>query len=165
MRNGFQYFYRVTAFDINSARSGPSSLESATPAKSTIPRKDAASITLAGQPDIDVTILGGDGNPLVAGAYPAIDPEAGTFSGPMPPSTNLSGTFQPFVARLEGARLGGATRMAELNPGLAAKPKPRSEVVRWAGANGEEVEGMLYYPLDYREGRRGCSRRTRRASP
>src|SRR3970040_2433312 len=29
VRNGFQYFYRVTAFDINSLKSGPSSLESA----------------------------------------------------------------------------------------------------------------------------------------
>ena len=31
---------------------------------------------------------------------------------------------------------------------------PAWEVVRWAGADGVEVEGILYYPLDYEEGRR-----------
>lgn len=31
---------------------------------------------------------------------------------------------------------------------------PRVEVVRWKGADGVDVEGLLYYPLDYREGTR-----------
>ena len=31
---------------------------------------------------------------------------------------------------------------------------PRQEGVRWAGADGVEVEGLLIYPLDYREGQR-----------
>lgn len=31
---------------------------------------------------------------------------------------------------------------------------PRTEVVRWAGEDGVEVEGILFYPLDYVEGRR-----------
>ncbi len=31
---------------------------------------------------------------------------------------------------------------------------PRQEAVRWNGEDGTEVEGLLYYPLDYREGTR-----------
>lgn len=60
---------------------------------------------------------------------------------------------QPFVARLDGARVREPRRMAELNPGFASKPIPRSEVVRWTGARGEEVEGVLYYPLNHQPGR------------
>ncbi len=31
---------------------------------------------------------------------------------------------------------------------------PREEAIRWKGKDGVEVEGLLYYPLDYREGQR-----------
>ncbi|MDH3223199.1 MAG: S9 family peptidase [Gemmatimonadota bacterium] len=31
---------------------------------------------------------------------------------------------------------------------------PRVEAIQWAGADGVEVEGLLYYPLDYLEGER-----------
>lgn len=60
---------------------------------------------------------------------------------------------QPYVARLDGTALGPPRRLARLNPGLAGKPMPRTEVVRWKGARGDQVEGILYYPLNYRPGR------------
>jgi dipeptidyl aminopeptidase/acylaminoacyl peptidase len=31
---------------------------------------------------------------------------------------------------------------------------PRQEVIRWSGEDGVEVEGLLFWPLDYREGQR-----------
>ncbi len=31
---------------------------------------------------------------------------------------------------------------------------PREEVITWSGEDGEEVEGLLFYPLDYEEGTR-----------
>jgi dipeptidyl aminopeptidase/acylaminoacyl peptidase len=31
---------------------------------------------------------------------------------------------------------------------------PRQEAIRWKGEDGKEVEGLLYYPLDYQEGKR-----------
>jgi dipeptidyl aminopeptidase/acylaminoacyl peptidase len=31
---------------------------------------------------------------------------------------------------------------------------PRQEAIQWTGADGVTVEGLLYYPLDYQEGRR-----------
>lgn len=61
---------------------------------------------------------------------------------------------QPYAAGLEGGTLADPVQLAELNPEFAEKPKPRVEVVHWVGARGDTVEGLLYYPLDWREGRR-----------
>jgi dipeptidyl aminopeptidase/acylaminoacyl peptidase len=55
---------------------------------------------------------------------------------------------------LEGARLGKPTPFAELNAGLGGRARPRVEVVRWKGGNDEEVEGLLFYPHNYEEGRK-----------
>jgi hypothetical protein len=96
VRNGFPYFYRVTAFDINSLRSGPSSLESAGAPKNAAPRKSAT--TLA---DASYTVaLFGRGNTPLTGAAPSINPTTGTFSGPAAPTTQLSAEFQAFAAQL-----------------------------------------------------------------
>jgi dipeptidyl aminopeptidase/acylaminoacyl peptidase len=58
------------------------------------------------------------------------------------------------VATLEEDRLTGPREMASLNAHLARLPKARTEAARWKGANGDEVEGMLYYPHGYQAGRR-----------
>jgi hypothetical protein len=101
VRNGFQYFYKVTAFDINSLRSGPSSLESAAPVESVIPR--AASGALS-QADFSVGIFGRANSPLNPSATsPSIDPAKGTFSGPALPATGLTGTFNAFATQLLAA--------------------------------------------------------------
>ena len=99
VRNGFQYFYRVTAFDINSVRSGPSSLESAGPTKSVLPQAAATSLTDAA---FTVGLFGRSGEPLEIGAVPAIDPTAGTFAGPMPPTNAFDMNFVAFAPQLLG---------------------------------------------------------------
>ena len=45
-------------------------------------------------------------------------------------------------------------RLLKLNEKLKSKPTARYEVFRWEGYQGEEVNGMLYYPEDYEEGKR-----------
>ncbi|HEX4953633.1 MAG TPA: prolyl oligopeptidase family serine peptidase [Thermoanaerobaculia bacterium] len=57
-------------------------------------------------------------------------------------------------ARLEGARLRAPEPTIRLNPGWADKPHFESEVVRFRGARGDEVEGILRYPFDWRQGER-----------
>lgn len=57
-------------------------------------------------------------------------------------------------ARLDGAALREEAGLIQLNPGYARRQLPRSEVVRFPGARGDEVEAILRYPLDYREGER-----------
>jgi hypothetical protein len=61
---------------------------------------------------------------------------------------------QLYRARLDGARLADEAALTSLNPGHAKKPVHRMEVLRWKGARDEEVTGLLYYPLEYREGRK-----------
>lgn len=43
---------------------------------------------------------------------------------------------------------------AKVNTKLKSKPITKSEVFKWVGANGEEVNGLLYYPEDYAAGKR-----------
>jgi dipeptidyl aminopeptidase/acylaminoacyl peptidase len=57
---------------------------------------------------------------------------------------------QWYRAALDGSRLDNPRAFAVLNPRLRELPRARTEVVRWKGARGEEVEGILYYPHDYR---------------
>jgi dipeptidyl aminopeptidase/acylaminoacyl peptidase len=58
------------------------------------------------------------------------------------------------VARLDGVRLEKPAAITHLNERLRALPRGRSEVARWKGADGDEVEGILYYPQDYKVGER-----------
>jgi dipeptidyl aminopeptidase/acylaminoacyl peptidase len=83
---------------------------------------------------LDSLALGRDGRTLV---YQ-------TSSSVQPP--------QVYVARLDDARLTAERRLTDLNPGFRDKPKGKVEVARWKGARGEMVEGILYYPLDWRAG-------------
>lgn len=88
VRNLFQYYYSVTAFDVNSIVSGPTSLESAKSTKTVTPRALSANVSST------VTVqgvYGSDGTQLNPGAsYPAINPANGTFSGNVPPANDGS---------------------------------------------------------------------------
>src|SRR3989442_683224 len=98
VRNSFRYYYAVTAFDVNSFKSGPSSLESARITEPTTPRK-AAGQEVAGalQPAV---LLGGDGNPLPSIADPTLDPATGIFSGPQPPTNGIVLGLAAFVSQI-----------------------------------------------------------------
>ncbi len=61
---------------------------------------------------------------------------------------------QLYRARISGSRIRDQVQVTHLNASYESKPKPRVEIVRWAGARDEEVEGVLYYPLDYEEGKK-----------
>ncbi len=70
---------------------------------------------------------------------------------------NHSKANQPtqwYRATLDGAKLEHAEQLTDLNPGFKDKPLPKTEIARWRGARNEEVEGVLYYPLNYEAGKR-----------
>jgi dipeptidyl aminopeptidase/acylaminoacyl peptidase len=46
------------------------------------------------------------------------------------------------------------TRLTNLNPQLANVPMGKSEVVRWKGKDGLEIEGVVVYPVGYEPGKR-----------
>ncbi len=50
--------------------------------------------------------------------------------------------------------LANQTELIALNKKLKDKPVARAEVVYWQGANDEQVNGILYYPKDYEEGKK-----------
>jgi len=87
LANSFTYYYAVTAFDLNSARSGPSSLESPmTTLKTVTPRQASPNVS---QAVVVAALLGADGTPLDPSLpYPTIDTLTGTFSGNMPPAND-----------------------------------------------------------------------------
>jgi len=95
--DGVQYFYAVTAFDINSVKSGPSSLESSRTATSVTPRAASGQETAG---SLGATqIIGADGNP-VTGTTPTLDATTGEFSGPMPPASGIGLGFVAFVPQI-----------------------------------------------------------------
>lgn len=98
--NSFTYFYAVTAFDVNSFRSGPSSLESPkTTLKTVTPRKEAGQTT-AGSITTPV-LLSARGDTLNAGApLPTINATTGIFSGPMPPTNGFQTSLAVFADQL-----------------------------------------------------------------
>jgi len=49
---------------------------------------------------------------------------------------------------------GTGVQCISLNPFLQELPQPKAEVITWKGARGEKVNGILYYPLHYKPGRR-----------
>ncbi len=96
VENGFQYYYKVTAFDINSLRSGPSSLESSGKVKVATPQAPASDLTAA---QYAVGLLDRTGEPLDL-PQPNLDPQTGTFSGPQAPTDQLAGQFLEYVSSL-----------------------------------------------------------------
>jgi hypothetical protein len=86
--NSLTYWYAVTAFDVNSLASAPSSLESDVRARYVVPR--AASAQLAPGAAGTLTLLGGDGTVLdPAAPLPTLDPASGIFAGQMPPTDGI----------------------------------------------------------------------------
>ena len=98
VRNNFQYYYSVTAFDVNSLASGPSSLESAKVSHTVTPRTQTAQEQTG---VLSAAQLTGRGKVLDAtAALPTLDATTGEFSGPMPPSNGLIGGLTAFLPQL-----------------------------------------------------------------
>jgi dipeptidyl aminopeptidase/acylaminoacyl peptidase len=53
------------------------------------------------------------------------------------------------TATVDRGRLENGRRLIQLNESLREKTLARSEIIRWAGAGGDTVEGVLYYPVDF----------------
>lgn len=67
-------------------------------------------------------------------------------------SASLPGQW--YRAILDGNRVTNPVQITELNAGFKNKAIAKTEVIRWKGSLGEEVEGILYYPHNYEPGKR-----------
>ncbi|HET9744085.1 MAG TPA: S9 family peptidase, partial [Chitinophagaceae bacterium] len=45
-------------------------------------------------------------------------------------------------------------KLTTINADKANKPLPKTEIIRWKGADGKEIEGLLTYPLNYKTGQK-----------
>jgi dipeptidyl aminopeptidase/acylaminoacyl peptidase len=45
-------------------------------------------------------------------------------------------------------------KVTDINAAYATKPLPKTEVVKWKGADGKEIEGLLTYPINYKPGQK-----------
>ena len=70
-------------------------------------------------------------------------------------TSTASRLSQPYRAQLAGGKIVSPVQLAKLNEGLVkGRAYAKSEVIRWKGANDEEVEGILYYPTNYEAGKK-----------
>ena len=99
VRNSFSYVYAVTAFDANSIRSGPTSLESPRVTKIVTPRVGGGQETAGSLAAMQ--LLGATGTPL-GGTMPTIDAATGKFSGPMPPTDGFTAGLSAFLPQVLG---------------------------------------------------------------
>jgi dipeptidyl aminopeptidase/acylaminoacyl peptidase len=95
-----------------------------------------------------------DGKPL------AYDPGEGLAMGfSLDPGGHHFGfTFQASDRPVEAFSASAASfkpvAVSAVNAGLPALPLGRTEVLRWKGADGLEIEGLLTYPADFAKGKR-----------
>ncbi|MGE0353112.1 MAG: hypothetical protein AB7I33_12170 [Gemmatimonadales bacterium] len=117
VRNGFRYFYSVTAFDVNSWQSGPGSQESPRVLKAVTPTTTASNHDAS----VSAPVVTREGRGLIldpGSPEPTLEPSTGRFSGPFPPANQsgagIADVVAPllpdgpsgFTARLDSIRLG-----------------------------------------------------------
>ena len=62
---------------------------------------------------------------------------------------------QIYRAQLDGTKINSPVQLTKLNEGLVkGRAFAKTEVIRWKGANDDEVEGILYYPTNYEVGKK-----------
>lgn len=102
-RNNFRYFYSVTAFDVNSVESGPTSLESPRVTKSVTPVRAAGNVVSTGSLSTHVVGRGNVFADTVIRVTPTLNSATGTFSGPARPA---DGTTLAFAGELASQVVG-----------------------------------------------------------
>src|SRR5258708_12913385 len=62
---------------------------------------------------------------------------------------------QVYQEQLDGNKVVSPVQFTHLNEGLVkSRAIAKGEVIRWKGANNDEVEGILHYPLKYEAGKK-----------
>lgn len=77
------------------------------------------------------------------------------------PVLNASGSYVAFImqnpsvlpqAYISSLANFSPTKLTNINAEYAEKPLPKTELIKWKGADGREIEGLLTYPLNYKSG-------------
>ncbi len=62
---------------------------------------------------------------------------------------NPSQLPEAYISRVDNF---SPVKITNLHADHASKPLPKTEVIKWKGADGKEIEGLLTYPLNYKSG-------------
>jgi hypothetical protein len=119
VRNSFTYQYSVTAFDVNSVKSAPNSLESPRITRAVTPRKPSGQET-ANAPTLQV--VGGDGT-ILTGTAPSIVAATGIFTGPALPANGVDLGLAAFLPQILGNGSFSVT-IDSVVPGITADLQP-----------------------------------------
>jgi len=152
VRNSLRYFYAVTAFDVNSAASGPSSLESARLAKAVTPvptpNNVAASVSAV------TTVLDRDGTPLTNTTVPTLDPATGKFSGPFPPANGATPGLAVLMSQVLGSPATFAVKLDSMVLGesgdagvYGASPTPQANIYFFTAKPGAPDASSFSVPV------------------
>ena len=123
--NNIRYFYAVTAFDVNSIQSGPSSLESPRNPQAVTPVHAASNFSSTAT--FTQGLYGRGASALNTSApMPTLDPVTGKFSGPMPPAdpAGWSIGFDQFVSTVVGGSGAFKARLDSVQLGFSAQGIP-----------------------------------------
>jgi hypothetical protein len=149
VRSNLRYFYSVTAFDVNSFQSGPSTIESPRNTKSVIPQAPAGNFQSAAT--LTQSIEGRGVNVTQGAVIPTIDPATGRFSGKQPPADNVSIGFSGAFAQtvFSGSGTFSATLIG-LGLGDARNDVPATYTYETSSASGvlDTVTLSIIQPLD-----------------
>jgi len=83
--------------------------------------------------------------------YVEVSPDGGTICYD---HSDASKPPQIYAASLRGGEIVGPQAVTALNPGFEEKAFAPSEAITWEGAQGDPIEGMLFYPEGYEPGER-----------
>ena len=123
--NNIRYFYAVTAFDVNSIQSGPSSLESPRNPQAVTPEHAASNFSSTAT--FTQGLYGRGATALNTSApMPTLDPATGKFSGPMPPAdpNGWSIGFDQFVSTVVQGSGAFKARLDSIQLGFSAQGIP-----------------------------------------
>ena len=148
VRNSFRYYYAVTAFDVNSQKSGFSSLESAPAPVAVTPRASSGQAQVGALAPIELV---GSGNTVIpAGSPPDIVAATGIFTGPHQPTNGVALGLVAFLPEVLGT--GSVTLIIDsVVPGDAQNGDPMVYYVRGQGA-GAPVAVTIPLTQDFFDG-------------
>jgi hypothetical protein len=136
VRNNFRYFYVVTAFDVNSWQSGPTSLES--PKSGTISvTPQAPASNYENSAILSSGIYGRDVALDYQSPMPALNAATGRFAGPPPAANGWTVGFADFVQSVISAPGNFAVRLDSINLGSSYGGKPATYFL--SALNGPDV--------------------------
>ena len=131
VRSSFRYYYAVTAFDVNSVKSGFSSLESAPAPVAVTPRASSGQAQVGTLAAIELVNAAGAVIPV--GAAPTLNTTTGIFSGPPLPTDGVALGLVAFLPEVLGT--GSVTLIIDsVVPGDANGLVPMTYYVRGQGA-------------------------------